>query len=140
MKDKREEAIKRLTKLEKKMNLDHDVATDFENGHLTVSVELFPGLTLNHILSESSHLMDLVRDFEKRNDAVVYYCTRSLNGQFTILFVSKFQKDWREEQPDEDGYIFAAAFDLTGEFMPEGYSECGDCVFKENNGALWRIG
>ena len=74
-----------------------------------------------------------------KNDAVVYHCVNSAGVFLSLLYVSKYEQDWEYEQPSDDGYISAAVFDLSGQFMPWGYCDIGDCHFETIGGALKRI-
>lgn len=137
--DKTNEAVKRLNALHEKYGINEDIIKNFEDGKLFISSE---GANKNvvdvSILPEDSHLMDLVHKFEKETNSVVYHVINTSDVLFSLLFVSRNKEDWPEERPDGD-FVFAAVYDLSGQFMPEGYWEAGDCVFEGADGGMRRI-
>ena len=135
--DKNKEAVKRLNTLHEKYGINEDIIKNFEDGKLSISTDDSNTIEVS-ILPEDSHLMDLVHKFEKKTNSVVYHVVNTSDVLFSLLFVSRNKEDWPEERPDGD-FVFAAVYDLSGQFMPEGYWEAGDCVFEGADGGMRRI-
>lgn len=135
--DKNKEAVKRLNTLHEEYGINEDIIKNFEDGKLSISTDDSNTIEVS-ILPEDSHLMNLVHKFEKETNSVVYHVINTSDVLFSLLFVSRNKEDWPEERPDDD-FVFAAAYDLSGQFMPEGYWEAGDCVFEGVDGGMRRI-
>lgn len=99
----KEEAIKRLMSL----SILPDVIEDFvKNGTVYYSErmnEIFDGILFS--TKNKAEFVEIIKDFEERNDALVYHAhlTHTEFGDLlSLLYVSKYQEEWIQERDDLD--------------------------------------
>lgn len=120
-----------LTRL-KLSGLCNEVITDFQKGQLYKTERL----GILYYLNERE--MAVVKDFEKRHNAVVYHILHT-NTEFgellAILFVGQYKEEWEMDKEDlKQGIAFSYVYNMD---CPE-YSEFGSIGFVARFGGLIR--
>ena len=130
--NKKIEAIKRMEVLD----LNSEVIRQFEEDGL-VNCSWTP-LCANYWLADDQ--MEIVREFEKEYNALVYFATYSITnfGKLTsFLYVSDYEEEWEMDNGElKDGYVYAYVYNHN---FPE-YSEIGLIKVQRRFGGLVRIG
>lgn len=144
--EQRKEAIKRLKNLTKEYNLKSIILEEFEtNEKIYFSEDVLLGATAKiEELSKNQNFMDVVSNFEKEHNALVYHCIsipKSILGKLSIyggtlslLYVGNDKKQWELEEVSKNGCMYAYGYNLD----KEEYSEFGDIFVSGITGALSR--
>ena len=128
----KEEQLKECLHRLKLSGLCQEVITDFQNGQLYKTEQL--GILYYANDKEKA----VVKDFEEKNNAMVYHILHS-NTEFgellAILYVGQYKEEWEMDREDlKEGIAFSYVHNLT---CPE-YSEFGSIGFTPKYGGLVR--
>lgn len=134
---KLDEAIRRM----KKLKLMPSIINDFKrNRDLVQYSEPTPLGGILYWISNKPEWMEKVREFEKRNNALVYHAIHSYTGfgeLLNLLFVSDDPEEWEMDNDDiEAGYVFSYVIN----FDEPMFSELGTIAVKPAAGGLVRVG
>lgn len=131
----RKEAIRRLSNLVDKYDLNPNILKYFKQGKLYYSYAVVEGImgsidTINY----DERYAEAVKEFENRTHNLVYHAIETGNT-LALLFVSHYTEDWEAEDESNHSILaFIKNFDT-----PE-YSEIGYIYISSYNGVLTRIG
>ena len=131
----REYAHQSIEVLSQTFTLSPEIKEIYKGGDIPLScVVQYVGGVLNS-LKNVPICERIVRKFEEKFDAHVYYCI--LSGNFaTMLYVGKDENEWEYMKPRlGERTMFAAVYNRTYDFF-----DFGDVVLGVKNGALIRIG
>ena len=137
-----QEQIKEATKRLAMLDLHPNVLKEWrESNTLYYSERARWGNTPVGILywiSNKEKLVEAVRDFQNKYDAVVYHCTHEyfeFGEVLDMFYVSKNKEDWEQDREDlKSGYAFVNACNLDDASM----SDFGTIGFKAVGGGLVR--
>ena len=96
----KQEALKRMSILK----IMHQVQDDFKNNDRVYYSERQSAIynAILYWLDNSKRFVDIVKDFEKKHNALVYHCqlTHLAYGDnlLTLLFVSKYEDEWNSDK------------------------------------------
>ena len=132
MKPTKEEQRKECLTRMKLSGLCREVIEDFQKGQLYKTERLGILYYLNN------NEMAVVKDFEEKNNAVVYHILHS-NTEFgellAILYVSQYKEEWQMDRKDlQEGIAFSYVYNLD---CPD-LSEFGSIGFARRFGGLIR--
>lgn len=131
MENKKREAICRMEMLD----LYTETINQFETDGLVSCSE--PPLGVNYWLNEEQR--EIVREFEKEYNALVYFAIRSYTEFGTLdsfLYVSDHEEEWILDNNDiRNGYAYAYVYNHD---VPE-YSEIGLIGLQQRFGGLVRV-
>lgn len=136
-KEKFAEAVERM----KMMKLDESlVINQFIKGTVKVSERLDSlFLTVLFNVDNYDYLMDVINDFEKKHNVLVYHVQLShtdFGDCYSLLYVSSEKEEWNMDRDDiKIGYPLAYVWNKT---IPE-YSEFGYIGVRPSMGGLERI-
>lgn len=137
--DKKTEALRRM----KELGLMNEVIEQFRKDNVVHYSERmnkqFPAVL--YWLSNEEDYLNLVKKFEKENNALVYHCilTHTTFGDILdMLYVSNYEEEWKYEVENYDGkyLVFSNAHNLTDEYM----SDMGTIAVRPAMGGLERVG
>ena len=140
----RQEAIKRIKKLTKQYSLNDDLLNNFENGKICYFHEMPNGNVKIKQLSDNLEYLKMIKDFEKKYDALVYCCILTpapkiayyLEGYLLdVLYVGRYKKYWAVERLSKNEWIDTFCFNL----KIREYSEFGSFEPDGKNGFLIRL-
>lgn len=128
----REEQLKECLNRLKLSGLCQEVIADFQKG------ELYKTERLGILYYLNERELAVVRDFEKKHNAVVYHTlhtTTEFGELLAILYVGQYKEEWQTDREDlKQGIAFSYVHNLT---CPE-YSEFGSIGFTPKYGGLVR--
>ncbi len=132
MKPTKEEQRKECLTRMKLSGLCREVIEDFQKGQLYKTERLGILYYLNN------NEMAVVKDFEEKNNAVVYHILHS-NTEFgellAILYVSQYKEEWEMDRADlQEGIALSFVYNVD---CPD-YSEFGSIGFARRFGGLIR--
>ena len=132
MKPTKEEQRKECLTRMKLSGLCREVIEDFQKGQLYKTERLGILYYLNN------NEMAVVKDFEEKNNAVVYHILHS-NTEFgellAILYVSQYKEEWEMDRADlQEGIALSYVYNVD---CPD-YSEFGSIGFARKFGGLIR--
>lgn len=130
------EALKRMRML----HLLPNVIKDFEKSNKVYYSErqnAFFNAILYWVDNEKKYV-DLVNQFEKEHNALVYHCQLThmeFGDCLSLLYVSKNEKEWQRDTNDiREGYAFAYVANIDC----ESYSEFGTIGIRPSQGGVLR--
>jgi hypothetical protein len=129
---KKEEALKRMVELD----LFEPCIRAFKNRDEVQLSEMTGGL---YEFSGETELVEQVREFEERYNALVYHVIHTFTefGElYNFLYVSDHEEEWEMEWEDlQDNYVFSYVWNKTDEWC----SEFGTIAVRQKFGGLVRI-
>lgn len=92
----KEEAIRRIKKLTKSFDLSPNILEDYKENKISCTIG-------NYIfnIGVNSKIEELIKRFEKENDALAYYCIvyEDYNElKMAILYVNDIKEDWKMDR------------------------------------------
>lgn len=138
----KQEALERLTILQKQYGLMETVLKEFKENN-TIYYSEYINQNIQGILywvSNKDEYTEIVEEFEKKNNALVYHIisTPVIYGGtlLSMLYVSQYQKEWKRDRADlKDGLPLAYCINLTDPEM----AEIGGIEIKGVNGGICQI-
>ena len=128
---KKEEALKRMVELD----LFEPCIRAFKNRDEVQLSEMTGGL---YEFSGETELVEQVREFEERYNALVYHVIHTFTefGElYNFLYVSDHEEEWEMEWEDlQDNYVFSYVWNKTDEWC----SEFGTIAVRQKFGGLIR--
>lgn len=140
-KEQKAEAVERLKILNKNYELMKNVVNDFEKKDLLYFSEQTPlGGILYWCTEENGYkkYVDLIKNFEKENNAIVYHaihCYTEFGELLNLLYVSKYKSEWKTDKMDLiEGISLVYCYNLDDEWC----SEFGSISIAGKSGGLIR--
>ena len=132
MKPTLEEQKKECLNRMKLAGLCKEVIADFQKG------ELYKTERLGILYYLNERELEVVRDFEKKHNAVVYHTlhtTTEFGELLSILYVGQYKEEWQTDREDlKQGIAFSYVYNMD---CPE-FSEFGSVGFTPKCGGLVR--
>ena len=138
----KQEALERLTILQKQYGLMETVLKEFKEDN-TIYYSEYINQNIQGILywvSNKDEYTEIVEEFEKKNNALVYHIisTPVIYGGIllSMLYVSKNQEEWKRDREDlKNGLPLAYCINLADPEM----AEVGGIQIKGANGGICQI-